>query len=132
MNKYPLFYLVAVLGAVITLTGCATMQTSLGKDYSKEITSNPQTYFSQVRTATDDNELIVSGRLLLKSSRGVNVPDFVEIALFDEEGKVIESQKVAYYPRMLTGGTRHREARFAARFPEIPPQGTVLRLSIVN
>ena len=82
---------------------------------------NPEPYFSQVRAVADDDEFRVSGRLRLKGNIGANVPDFVKVALVDETGKVIESRKVAYYPRLLSGRRKHREARFTARFDQAPP-----------
>jgi hypothetical protein len=74
----------------------------LGKELTKETVPNSKTYFSQVWAVTGDDEFRVSGKLRLRGSFGHNVPDFVEVELVDDGGSVIDRQKVAYYPRMLT------------------------------
>jgi hypothetical protein len=132
MKQWRIMNVFTILGAVMVLSGCATTQNRVGKEFTKETIPNSKTYFSQVWAVADDNEFRVSGKLRLKGSIGMNVPDFVEIALVDESGKVIEKQKVAYYPRSLTGRRKHREARFTARFNQAPPSGSIIRLSNVN
>lgn len=132
MKQWQILLAVSFLGAVMVLSGCATTRNMLGKDFTKETIPNSKTYFSQVWAVTDHDEFRVSGKLRLKGSVGHNVPDFVEVELVDAEGKVIEKQKVAYYPRILTGRRKHREARFTARFDQAPPSGSVVRLSNVN
>jgi hypothetical protein len=132
MRKFQKIIVTAFLGVVLLASGCATSQNMLGKEFTKETIANSKTYFSQVYAVADDNELMVSGKLRLKGSFGTNVPDFVEVALVDGAGKVIESRKVAYYPRVLSGSRKHREARFTTRFSEKPPAGTIIQVSNVN
>jgi hypothetical protein len=132
MKQWRIMIVVSVLGAIMVLSGCATTQNMIGKDFSKETVPNSKTYFSQVWAFADDDEFRVSGRLRLKSSIGFNAPEFVEVALVDDGGTVIERQKVAYFPRMLTGRRKHREARFTARFNQAPPPGSIIWLSNVN
>jgi hypothetical protein len=132
MKQWRIMLIASVLGALMALSGCATTQNMIGKELTKETVPNSKTYFSQVWAVADDDEFRVSGKLRLKGSLGYNVPDFVEVALVDDEGKIIEKQKVAYYPRILTGRRKHREARFTARFNQAPPPGSIIRLSNLN
>lgn len=132
MKQWQMVLIISVLVAPMVLSGCAAMQNLVGKEFTKETVHNSKTYFSQIWAVADDDEFRVSGKLRLKGSIGVNVPDFVEIALVDLGGEVIESQKVAYYPRVLTGRSKHREARFIARFHQSPPSGSIIRLSNVD
>lgn len=115
------------------MTGCATTGNLLETEsYTKEKVAHPQTYFTLVRAAEDDGEFEISGRLRLKGHPGLDIPDWVEVALMDTDGTLIDSQKVLYYPRIMGGSKHSREARFIARFSETPPPGTVVRLSNVN
>lgn len=132
MKQWRIIVAVSVLGAVMVLSGCATTRNMLGKDLTKETIPNSKTYFSQVWAVTDDDEFRVSGKLRLKGSFGHNVPDYVEVELVDAGGNIIEKQKVPYYPRILTGRRKHREARFTARFEQASPSGSVVRLSNIN
>ena len=132
MKQLLIMIVVSVLGAVMALSGCATTQNMFGKELSKEVVPNSKTYFSQVWAFAGDDEFRVSGKLRLRGTFGHNVPDFVEVVLVDAEGKVIEKQKVVYYPRILTGRKDHREARFTARFSQTPPLGSSIRISNIN
>ena len=120
------------LGIVVLVSGCATTRNMLGNEYRKEAAPNSWTYFSDVWAVVDDDEFRVSGRLRLKGSSGANIADYVEVALIDETGKVIESRKVPYSPKILSGKRKHRGARFTARFDQAPPPGTIIRLENVN
>lgn len=132
MKQWRIALVVSVLGAVMVLYGCTTTRNMLGKELTKETVPNSKTYFSQVWAIADEDEFRVSGKLRLKDSLGMNVPNFVEVELVDDGGSVIEKQKVAYYPRILTGRRKHREARFTAHFNQAPPTGSVVRLSNVD
>lgn len=121
----------AVIAFSVALTSCITTQNLTGMDFSKETVPNSRSYFSQVWAVEADNELTVSGKLRLKGVAGTNAR-YVEVALVSAAGKVLERRKVPFYPRMLTGLKGRREARFTAQFSEIPPRGTVIRLSNVN
>lgn len=132
MKQWRIMLIASVLGALLALSGCATTQNMVEKELTKETAPNSKTYFSQVWAVTDEDEFRVSGKLRLKGSLGHNVPDFVEVALVDDGGKIIEKQKVAYYPRTLTGRRKHCEARFTARFNQAPPPGSIIRLSNIN
>ncbi|MFN2368204.1 MAG: hypothetical protein ABR605_04545, partial [Desulfurivibrionaceae bacterium] len=123
MKQWRIMTVVSVIGAVMFLSGCAASQNLVGKELTKETVPNSKTYFSQVWAVEDDKEFRVSGKLRLKGSLGFNVPDFVEVAMVDAGGKIIEKQKVVYTPRILTGRRKHREARFTARFNQAPPAG---------
>ncbi|MBA3016158.1 MAG: hypothetical protein KKD63_08990 [Proteobacteria bacterium] len=123
---------IAAIACLMMLSGCAITPNLLDKDFTKEMVPSRQTYFSQVWAAEGNNEFRVSGKIHLKGSMGFNVPDYVEVTLVDEKGAVVESQKVPYYPRRLTGRKRHLAARFTAHFTETPPSGTIIRLSNVN
>lgn len=125
--------LMATTVCTLFFTGCATTQNLLSiENYIKETVPHRQTYFRQIWAVEDDGEFRVSGRLRLKGPMGANIPDYVEVALLDKDGAVIEKQTVSYYPRVLTGRRRHQEARFSAHFSETPPPGTTIRLSNVN
>lgn len=132
MKKYQSFVVASFLAIMMLVSGCVTTRNMLGTEYQKELVPHSRTYFSQVWAVEDDDEFRVSGKLRLKGNIGANVPDYVEVALVDETGKVIGSREVAYYPRILNGRRKHREARFTARFEETPSAGSVIRLSNVN
>jgi len=132
MKKYQSLIVASFLGIVMFVSGCATTRNMLGTEYRKESVPNSRTYFSQVWAVADDDGFRISGKLRLKGPFGINVPDYVEVALIDEAGNIIDSRKVGYYPRILSGRRKHREARFTARFEQAPPSGTVIRLENVN
>ena len=113
--------------------GCATSQNLLRpENYGKELVPHHHTSFSRVSAVEDEGELKVSGRLRQRGLMRADIPDYVEVALVDQSGAVIAAQKVAYYPRVLTGRKYRREATFSARFSEMPPAGTTVRVSNVN
>ena len=125
--------LMAAMVCTLFFTGCATTQNLLGtENYTMETVPHNQTFFRQIRAVEDDGAFRISGKLRLKGTLGVNIPDYVEVALLDEEGTVVETQRVGYYPRVLKGRNGHREARFSANFSKTPPPGTSIRLSTVN
>lgn len=132
MKQWRIMLFVSVIGAVVFFSGCGTTQNMVGREFTKEIIPNSKTYFSHVWATADDDEFRVSGKLRLKGSFGHNVPAFVEVALIDTGGKVIQKQKIAYYPKSLTSIKKHREARFTARFDQAPPSGSIIRLSNIN
>jgi hypothetical protein len=104
----------------------------VGKELTKEAVPNSKTYFCEVWAVADDDEFRVSGKLRQKGTLGHIVADIVVVALLDDGGKINEKQKVAYYPSILTGRRKHREARFTARFNQAPPPGSIIRLSNIN
>ncbi len=130
-----IFLKTLMMATVCTLffTGCATTQNLLNTgNYIQETVPHSQTYFKQIRALKVDDEFKVSGKLRLKGTMGVNIQDYVEVALLNKDGVVIDTQKVEYFPRVLSGRPRHREARFSARFSETPPPGATIRVSTVD
>ena len=115
------------------LNGCMTTQNLLSTDrYMQENVPNRQTSIREVWAIEYNGGLRVFGRLRVNAT-GLNVPGYVEVALLDEDRKIIEKQKVAYYPKVLTDRKiRRRGAKFIADFSEAPPQGTIIQLSNVN
>jgi len=103
-----------------------------GGTYLKETVPHRQTYFRNIWVENDEKGLRVSGKLHLKPTRAFNIPRYVEVSLVDKDGSIIETRKVEYYPRALTGGRHRRESRFRALFDKTPPLGTTIRLSNVN
>ena len=132
MHKYSIRMVISILVTVVASSGCATTGNLIRGYYREETIPNPKTYFSQIWATTGENIFKVSGKLKLKGSIGIHVPDYVEVTLIDKEDGVLEKKKVSYYPRSLTGKRKHREAHFVAEFNEIPPQGTLIRLSNVD
>lgn len=133
MVKKILKPLITVTIFSLLLMGCATAQNLIGPEkYAKELIPSDRTFFRQVRAVEDKGELKVSGRLRQQGMMRLDIPDYVNVALVDQSGAVIAAQKVAYYPRVLTGRKHSREARFSARFAEMPPAGTTVRVSNVN
>lgn len=118
---------------VLFLSGCVTTKNLLGpENYGKEIVPHDKTFLRAVWAVEDKGKLKVSGKLRLKGTLRVNIPDYVEVALVDRSGAVLAAQKVAYYPRTLTGRKLNKEARFSAWFAEMPPVGTSIRVCNVN
>lgn len=133
MFKPILKPIMALMVCALFFTGCASTHNQLRTDqYAKELVPHHRSAFSRVRTVAEDGELKVSGALRLKGMMRVDIPDYVEVALIDQSGAVIAAQKTAYYPRTLTGRKCRREGRFSVRFPEMPPEGTTVRVSNVN
>lgn len=125
--------LMGITVCILLFTGCATAQNLLKPEkYGKELIPHDRTYFSRVWAVEDNGALKVSGRLRLKGMMRIDIPDYVEVALVDRSGAVIASQKTTYSPRVLTGRKRRMEGRFSTRFPEMPPEGTTVRVSNVN
>lgn len=119
---------------LLFFNGCTTTVQNLltTEDYTKQTVPHQQTYFRQVWAAESDGEFWVSGRLRLNGN-GINVPRYVEVALVDEDGAIIEKQKVTYSPKDFRGRKSARNgAKFIAYFNETPPPGTTIQLSNVN
>ncbi|NPA25273.1 MAG: hypothetical protein GXO34_05560 [Deltaproteobacteria bacterium] len=125
-------FAVVLLLVIMAPAGFAAARESADGDFSTVRVTNSKTFFRQVRTAVDDDGFRVSGRLRLKGRTGSNVPDYIEISLLDREGRVIESRKVSYTPKILCDRGKRREARFSARFSETPPAGGTVRLSNID
>lgn len=133
MINYILKALTIIIVFTLLLNGCATTQNLLTtKYYSKETVPNHQTYFKQIWAVEDDGKFRVSGKLRLKKTSRFHIPNYIEVALLDQKGVEIETQKVLYYPRVLTGRRKKREARFSAYFSKTPPSGSIIQLSNVN
>lgn len=132
MKKWQIMMAVLFFGAIIVLSGCVTTRNMIGTKYTKEVIPNSAIYVTQVWALANDNEFTVSGRLRFKGYIGTDIPDFVEISLMDKRGKVIEKQKVAYFPRTLIGRKKHRKARFKALFAQAPPSESIIRICIVR
>ena len=122
---------VLVLTACVWLfAGCACRPNLLDTGvYQQEIISHSRTSFGRVWASEDKGGLKVSGELHLNRAIRGNIPKDVNVVLVDRSGAVITAQKVPYYPRTRTGWRFHREARFSVRFPEMPPAGTMIRMS---
>lgn len=116
---------------ILGFAGCAATQNRLGKEYPTDVIPNHKTYFSQLSAVEKDGAFRVSGELRLRANGG-NVFGYVEVALVEKDGSLMEIQKVAYHPRILNGIKRHRTARFTARFTQAPPFGTTIRLGNVD
>lgn len=121
----------AICGLI--LTGCANTNNLLNTDkYSRVTVPHNRTYFNKVWAVEEDGRFKVSGRLRVKGNTRAYIPQFVEVALIDDAGMIIEKRKVAYSPRVLTRRARQRGARFSAYFMATPPAGSTIRLSNVN
>ena len=131
MKKYKRMSGTILMGSAMLISGCTRTRNMMGTEYQKKFVYNSKTYFSQVWAVSDGDEFRVSGKLRLKTTGG-NTPGYVEVALLNRSGSIIDSRKIAYYPRELSGRRNHREARFTARFDEAPPPGTVIRLKNVE
>ena len=119
-----------MLAAVITiLSGCAAGGRWTEKQFSTELVPSSKIYFSQVRTIADSDGFKVSGKIRLKGSSSANLPNFIEITLLDIAGNVIATRKTPYSGIWNGSTRRHREASFSTLFAEVPPHGTVIRLS---
>ncbi len=125
--------LIFVMLCAFMCSGCSATKNLLSKEnYIKKTVPHQKTSFRKIWAVEDDGEFRVSGRLRLKGTMGANIPDYVKVDLVGKDGAVLETRKVGYTPKVLTGRPRHREARFTAHFNEIPPSGITIRLSNVN
>ena len=133
MKQYAIKIQLLLALCFLILTGCATTQNELttGKYIKKTIPHNT-TSFRQVWAVEEGGKLRVSGKLRLKGISRVNVPGNVEVALLDQNGNVLASQKVIYYPKVLRNKRGRRAARFTAIFNEAPSPGSTIRLGLVN
>jgi hypothetical protein len=133
MMHYILKALLVATLCTLMFTGCATTQNLLSREhYIKKTVPHPKTSFRQIWAVADDGEFRVSGKLRMKGTMGTHIPEYVKVDLVDKDGAIIETQKVGYTPRVLSGRPRHREARFIARFSETPSPGITIQLSNVN
>lgn len=131
-DRFLILIFMIAASTTILLPGCAATHNMVGHAYTTETVPDPQTYFSQIWAAESSGGLKISGKLRLKTRLGVNVPEYVEVALIDQEGAVLDQQKVPYFPRALTGSSNHRDARFVAYFANTPPPGSIIRLRNVD
>ena len=132
--KHPILTaMMAMLLNLLLFMGGAHAENLLsGGKYLKETVPHRQTDFRNIWVENDEEGLRVSGKLYLKSMRAFNLPRYVEVSLVDKDGSIIETRKVEYYPRALTGGGRGQESKFSTLFGKTPPEGTTIRLSNVN
>jgi hypothetical protein len=124
--------MLAAVIATITLSGCAAGSRWTAKNFRTELVPSSKIYFSQVRTTEERDGFKVSGKIRLKGSSAANLPDYIEVTLTDTAGNAVATRKVPYSGVLVGSSRRHREASFSALFAEVPPQGTVIRLSNVN
>lgn len=118
---------------VFLFTGCSAKKNLVKKgEYIKKSIPHQRTTFRNVWAVADGGGFKVSGKLRLKGTLGNNIPEYVKVDLLDNEGNIVETRKVGYMPRVLTGRPEHREARFSAIFSKMPPPGTTVLLSNVN
>ena len=129
MKKPQLKTALAVFAAAAVLSGCAAGQHS---DFAQELVAHPKTYFSQVWTTAGADGFKVSGKIRLTASSNAGVPNTVEVALIDPAGRVIDTKRVSSTGLMNGSNRRHREASFTALFLEVPPPGTIVRVSNAN
>jgi hypothetical protein len=134
MTKRVLVILLLALLVIVSLSGCAASTANLisAGFYEKQTIPDKKTYFSRIWAVEDDGGLRVSGYLQLKGAIGVDIPEYVEVALVKPDGDLLEAKKIAYFPRSLYNRPGHREGRFRTTFTQVPPQGTTIRLSNVN
>ena len=74
-----------------------------------------------------DGSLLVSGRLKAKHHPDGPVSASGGVALVLPDGTVLDSQPLAYSAGRHGRGS-HPAARFTARFPSLPPVGTIIRV----
>lgn len=114
--------------AALFLTGCETLENRSDERFRIEATPGSRLTFRQIHTAETDEGFIVSGKV---RARGVAVTGFkndMTVALVGDDGVIIESRKVQYFPRIMRSRSRLPESHFSARFKKVPPFGTTIIL----
>jgi len=126
MNHIPKIVIVSALS--LLLFGCVASENLFETGvYVKKIEPHHSVFLFRLRAVEDNGSLKITGRLRLKGSLGINVPDYVEVSLLDKEGVEMATQIVSYQPKVLRGDSGRIKARFSAEFPKIPQPETVIR-----
>ena len=88
MKKSQDLIVAAFIVIAMLFSGCATTRNMMGSEYQKVLVSNSKTHFGNVWAVADEDSFRVSGKLKLRGSGGVNVPQYVKVSLIDDAGKV--------------------------------------------
>ena len=120
--------------AWLVAAGCATT----GRDllargiYAKQVVDARKVNITHVRVNTDDDKLIVKGQIRRKPAAVGLVPRFIKVDLLDADGRILDSRKVPYSPKISGRRQRYRVARFTAEFPTVPEPGTVIQIANID
>lgn len=122
------------LTILVLLTGCAASLQSTGNNiYNVEIAPNQRTRIHSVLLNEENGKFLVSGRIRLRGSALlITPPEHVRIDLINETGEIIQSKKIAYFPRDLSRSSHVYEGEFSATFNDAPPTGTKIKLAKVK
>lgn len=96
----------------------------------ERVPSKKKAYVTSSYAFQEGEELVVSGKVRLRRNVALSSQGHIDIAIFSPEGKVIKKASVFYIPRSyLRNGFRPTKSSFVARFPLIPPRGSVVRVA---
>jgi hypothetical protein len=119
--------------AGMLIPGCSANSRSLTKSGRLAIEKKPsdKVYIAWCDAYEDESGLLLTGVLRRDDHIGIPVKAHVDVKVTSSDGSLLQegSSDDVYVPRRVTGKGRSLQ-RFQVRFPEAPPKGTVLRLSV--
>lgn len=132
---------IKVIGVIATVAicslmmgGCASKRVNLvdkGLISVEQVPSKKNYYISSSHVYRDANDLIVSGKVRRRFNNGLYSRGHVDIAIFSPYGEILERISAYHTPKIIK--RRHRaggrKASFKVRIPDVPPQGSVVRIA---
>jgi len=124
-----------MIGTVLLVAiGCATTGRDLLAQgiYAKQVVDARKVDITHVRVNAEDGKLIVKGEIRRKPAAVGLVPRFIKVDLLDANGRILDSRKVPYSPKIPGRRQRYRVARFTAEFPTVPEPGSVIQIANID
>jgi hypothetical protein len=113
------------------LTGCATNRIDLVDSgvLTLEKQATGKVYIAWSDAYEDGDGFVVTGVLRRRDTVGLPIKAHVDITIQSPDGKVLNEGRSSdvYVPRRIIGRGQSLQ-RFRVSFPQIPPQGSLVRL----
>ncbi len=124
--------LVGLTAVFTTMSGCTSSMTNLvhNREVSVErMPSKGNAQIFKVYVYEEGDELVVSGRIKRRNKHNPPPRGHVDIAVLSPRGETIAKTSALYTPLIISKGGPHRASHFTARFSDILPEVSRVRLS---
>lgn len=124
--------LIALTAVFAALFGCTSSMTNLvssGEVSVERMPSKGNTQIFKVYVYKEGDELVVSGRIKRLIKNNLPSRGHVDIAVLSPKGETIAKTSTAYTPLIISRGGPHRASHFTARFSDMLPEVSTVRLS---
>lgn len=132
--KQKIAYVLIVTGpifAAVLFCGCATDTVAYVKNEPIlfERVPSKDAYISEVYAYEEDGELVIYGKVKRTAASCCDpVRGYVDIALVDPEGFVLDAANTMYTPRNIPK-VRSRSSSFRTTFPHALPDGVTIKVA---